>query len=155
MKRGLSSLYRHHHSRSSNSTTYPWFQVVQTSAGDEDTDGPCSALSFGTPLNEANQNILLQLITHMNMFVSREGLFRKSGNKGRMEQLVKGLEEGAFGNVILEASYNANDFASVLKQYFSELPEPLLLKRHLNAYLQAAGTLCASHFIFRNLSFFS
>lgn len=139
MKRGLSSLYRHHHSRTSNTVTYPWVQIVQT--GDEDTDGLLSSLSFGTPLNEANQNVLLQLITHMNTFVSREGLFRKSGNKGRMEQMVKGLGEGAFGDVVLETSYNAHDFASVLKQYFSELPEPLLLKRHLNAYLQAAG-LC-------------
>lgn len=140
MKRGLSSLYRHHHGRSSNGVIYPWYQVVQMGVGDDNTDGSHSSpLSFGTPLNEANQSVLLQLITHMNRFVSAEGLFRKSGNKGRMEQLVKGLEEGAFGDVILEASYNANDFASVLKQFFSELPEPLLLKRHLNAYLQAAG----------------
>lgn len=76
----------------------------------------------------------------MNTFVSREGLFRKSGNKGRMEQLVKGLEGGEFGDHVFKAGYNAHDFASVLKQYFSELPEPLLLKRHLNAYLQTAGT---------------
>lgn len=139
MKRGLSSLY--HHGRSSNSVTYPWYQVVQTGVGDDSTDGPPFSLSFGTLLNEANQSVVLQLITHMNRFISAEGLFRKSGNKGRMEQLVKGLEEGAFGNVILEGSYNANDFASVLKQYFSELPEPLLMKRHLNAYLQAAGMI--------------
>ena len=58
-----------------------------------------------------------------------------------MDLLVKALEAGQFREVILNESYHANDFASVLKQYFSELPEPLLIKRHLNAYLQAAGKL--------------
>lgn len=129
MKRGLNALYRqrHHHSRQS-------YQVSQ-----EESNTSLSALSFGSPLNESDQGTLLQLITHMNTFISREGIFRKSGNKGRMDQLVGGLERGCFGEIILNAMYNAHDFASVLKQYFSELPEPLLLKRHLNAYLQAAG----------------
>ena len=83
--------------------------------------------------------VLLQLISHMNRFVSSEGLFRKSGNKNRMEQLVKRLQGGKIGEVVLDKMYNAHDFASVLKQYFSELPEPLLLKRHHNAYIQAIG----------------
>lgn len=128
MKRGLTALYRHH------AQTYQ----VTTAPGDE-TDGSSSSLSFGSPLGDSSQLILLQLITHMNTFVSKEGLFRKSGNKGRMDLLVKGLEAGQFGTVTVSGAYNAHDFASVLKQYFSELPEPLLLKRHLNAYLQAAG----------------
>jgi len=74
----------------------------------------------------------------MKTFMTKEGLFRKSGNKGRMDQLVKALEAGCFRQALGE-NYNAHDFASVLKQYFSELPEPLLLKRHINAYLQTAG----------------
>lgn len=138
MKQGLSALYHSHHH--SHSQTY---QVARVSR--DEVDSRPSSLSFGSPLNDADQSILLQLITHMNRFVSREGLFRKSGNKGRMEQLIKGLEEGHFGDVIFNESYNAHDFASVLKQYFSELPEPLLLKRHLNAYLQAAGMCVCMH----------
>ena len=129
MKRGLSSLYRHHQSQ----------YIVNPGSCDETGGG--TTLSFGAPIMDAEQTPLLQLITHMHTFVSKEGLFRKSGNKNRMEQLIKGLEEGHFKEVIVQSKYNAHDFASVLKQYFSELPEPLLLKRHLNAYLQAIGML--------------
>ena len=127
--------------------TFPWYQVVQPNGVGEDTTDSPPSLSFGAPLDEANQSVLLQLISHMNTFVSREGLFRKSGNKGRMEQLLKGLQGGNFGSIIQEVGYNAHDFASVLKQYFSELPEPLLLKRHLNAYLQAAGMYPTGNFM--------
>lgn len=125
MKRGLTALCHH------NAQTY---QVT-----DGENEGASSSLSFGSSISESNQVVLLQLITHMNTFISKEGLFRKSGNKGRMDLLVKGLEGGQFGQVTINGAYNAHDFASVLKQYFSELPEPLLLKRHLNAYLQVAG----------------
>lgn len=130
MRKGLTSLYHHHH----HAQTYQ----VSTSL-DSETDDASSSLTFGSPLSESNQFTLLQLITHMLTFISKEGLFRKSGNKGRMDLLVKGLEGGQFGRVTANGAYNAHDFASVLKQYFSELPEPLLLKRHLNAYFQVAG----------------
>lgn len=129
MKRGLSALYHSHHAQT--------YQVTQVSG--DGTDSASFSLSFGSLLNESSQAILLELIMHIKTFVSREGLFRKSGNKGRMDLLVKGLEGGHFREVLVNEGYNAHDFASVLKQYFSELPEPLLLKRHLNAYLQAAG----------------
>ena len=100
------------------------------------------SLTFGSPLCEADHVVLLQLISHVGMFASSEGLFRKSGNKNRMEQLIKGLQEGRLGEVVLNEMYNPHDFASVLKQYLSELPEPLLLKRHLCAYLQTVGKIC-------------
>ena len=32
-----------------------------------------------------------------------------------------------------------HDLASILKLYFAELQEPLLLTRHLDAYLQITG----------------
>ena len=139
VKRGLSALYRHHHQQRPPHL-YPWYQVTPLQPEEsEDTDHAPSTLTFGSPLKESEQVTLLQLITHMNMFVSSEGLFRKSGNRGRMDQMVKALREGRLGEVLQDGSYNAHDFASVMKQYFSELPEPLLMKRHLNAYLQAAG----------------
>ena len=127
MKKGLTALYHHH------------TQTYQVNTLLDDEENGASSLSFGSPISESNQVILLQLITHMNTFISKEGLFRKPGNKGRMDLLVKELEAGHFGKVTINGAYNAHDFASVLKQYFSELPEPLLLKRHLNAYLQVAG----------------
>ncbi len=139
MKRGLSALYKHNHNQRPPHM-YPWYQVAPLRPeGAEETDHAPSTLTFRSLLKESEQFVLLQLITHMNTFVSSDGLFRKSGNRGRMDQMIQGLQEGRFGEILLDGSYNAHDFASVLKQYFSELPEPLLVKRHLNAYLQAAG----------------
>jgi len=129
MRKGLRSLYHQQHS-----------QVYQVNRSPNHKEIPMiPSLKFGSPLCEGDHVVLLQLISHMNMFTSTEGLFRKSGNKNRMEQLVRELQEGKLNEVVLNKSYNAHDFASVLKQYLSELPEPLLLKRHLYAYLQTVG----------------
>ncbi len=135
VKRGLSSLYRNHHHHHHHNARYD----IQGAREEEGVDGGGTSLSFGTAITDTDQVLLLQLMTHMSTYVSKEGLFRKSGNKARIDQLVKGLEGSQFSEVLLQDNYNANDFASVLKQFFSELPEPLLLKRHLDAYLQAAG----------------
>ncbi len=128
MRKGIKSLY-HHQSHV--------YQVSHSPQEGSDSLSPC--LKFGSPLCEVDHVVLLQLVSHINMFASSEGLFRKSGNKNRMEQLIKELQEGKLTEVVMNKSYNAHDFASVLKQYLSELPEPLLLKRHLSAYLQTVG----------------
>ncbi len=99
-------------------------------------------LTFGGPLHDNSQYALSQLIEHLHNFVSSEGLFRKPGNKHRMEALIAELECKSPLAVVNNTKYKAHDYASVLKQYFSELPEPLLVKRHLDAYLQTAGTFC-------------
>ena len=127
MKRGLSSLY-HHGTPTKHTETCPMPNADSS-----------SSLTFGTPLSESEHVLLLQLITYMHKFISSEGLFRKSGNRNRVVQLIERLESGELPEVVLSKTFNAHDFASVLKQYFSELPEPLLLKRHLNAYIQSAG----------------
>ena len=75
----------------------------------------------------------------MESFVHCEGIFRKSGSKHRVDQLVQDLGEKDFEKIVLSNEYKPHDFASVLKHYFNDLPEPLLLKRHLDAYLQTAG----------------
>ena len=75
----------------------------------------------------------------MESFAHYEGIFRKSGSKQRVDQLVQDLGEKPFEQVLLSEVYKPHDFASVLKHYFAELPEPLLLKRHLDAYMQTAG----------------
>ena len=72
-------------------------------------------------------------------FSSLEGLFRKPGNKTRVEQLVQELGEISLESIIAQQSYNPHDFASALKQYFADLQEPLMLSRHVDAYIQAAG----------------
>lgn len=85
------------------------------------------------------QVVLIQLITHVVSFSSVEGLFRKPGNKMRVEQLVQELGEVSLESIVAQQCYNPHDFASALKQYFADLPEPLMLSRHIDAYIQAAG----------------
>lgn len=96
-------------------------------------------LVFGTPISSSSQIVLLQIITHMESFINHVGIFRKSGSKQRVDQLVHDLGEIDFEQILLSEMYKPHDYASMLKQYFSELPEPLLLKRHLDAYMQTAG----------------
>jgi len=78
---------------------------------------------------------------------SHEGVFRKPGNKLRISQLVEELSKGRFYEVLQDSITHPHDLASILKQYFSELQEPLLLSRHLDAYLQIAGTCASNVFI--------
>ncbi len=96
-------------------------------------------LTFGGPLLEANQYALSQLIDHLHNYVMSEGLFRKPGNKHRMETLVTELEAKPPSEAFSSRRYNAHDYASVLKKYLSELSEPILMKRHLGAYIQTSG----------------
>ena len=70
---------------------------------------------------------------------SQEGVFRKPGNKLRISQLVEELSKGRFYEVLQDSITHPHDLGSILKQYFAELQEPLLLSRHLDAYLQIAG----------------
>lgn len=107
------------------------------------TPPPCAdipTLKFGAPLSTSgSQIVLLQLITHMESFVTHEGLFRKPGNRNRVDQMTTDLSERGLSDVISDDKYKVHDFASVLKQFFAEMPEPVTLRRHLEAYLQASG----------------
>ena len=96
-------------------------------------------LVFGTSITSSGQIILLQIMAHMESYASCEGIFRKSGSKQRIEQLGRDLREKDFRQILLSEMYKPHDYASLLKQFFSELLEPLFLKRHLYAYLQTAG----------------
>ena len=81
----------------------------------------------------------------MHTDTSQEGVFRKPGNKLRISQLVEELSKGRFHEVLQDSITHPHDLASILKQYFAELQEPLLLSRHLDAYLQIAGKkICIS-----------
>ena len=96
-------------------------------------------LVMGTPVTSQNQVPLIQTITHVHKHVLLEGLFRKPGSKLRIDQMVIELERSGFSEVVANMSYTGHDYASLLKQFLSKLPEPLLIKRHINAYIQASG----------------
>ena len=83
--------------------------------------------------------VLLQIMAHVEGLASHEGIFRKSGSKQRVDQLVQNLREKDFGDILLSGAYKPHDYTSMLKQFFFELPEPLFLRRHLGAYMQTAG----------------
>ena len=78
----------------------------------------------------------------MEEYVREEGLFRKSGSHSRVEQLVNDLSTRPFHEILTNGGYRAHDFASVLKQYLSDLPEPLMTMNHMEAYRQVTGMLC-------------
>lgn len=69
-----------------------------------------------------------------------EGLFRKTGNVARQRLLKEWLNEGV-DLCLDQSSFTPHDCATVLKNYLSELPEPLLTERHYQAHLQVVGTL--------------
>lgn len=96
-------------------------------------------LTFGSPINSDSQIVLLQFMSHMENFAYEEGVFRKPGSHSRVEQLIHDLGAQPFDSVIANKNYMAADYASVLKSYFKDLPEPLMLRRHMEAYKQASG----------------
>ena len=128
MKRGLSAISHKYHSHHQSHERI-----------NEDSDSNSLMITFGVPLSTDGQIVLLQLITHIHTYSTTVGIFRKSGNKCRIEKMIRDLGERPLSEIISSGKYNPHDFASVLKQYFAELPEPILMKRHLDAYLQASG----------------
>ena len=126
MKKGLNAI-SHIHTNQHNGATRCGNIAVQT-------------LTLGAPVTAESQVPFLQVITHIHRYVMLEGLFRKPGNKSRIELLIAELDRSGVDGVVADTNYSGHDFASVLKQFLSELPEPLLVKRYLDAYLQASGT---------------
>ena len=81
--------------------------LLRQKLGGKVLDYSTSSLLFGSLLGDSNQLILLQLIKHVNTF-AKEGLFRKSDNKGRMDLLVKRLEAGQFSTVTVSGDPTIN-----------------------------------------------
>lgn len=96
-------------------------------------------LQFGTSIDVPGQDVLVKLMAHIETFCDEEGIFRKSGSHSRIEQMISDLGSLPFESVASNPLYSPPDFSSVLKHYFKELPEPLLLRKHLEAYRQASG----------------
>ncbi|XP_061192954.1 rho GTPase-activating protein 19-like isoform X1 [Saccostrea echinata] len=107
-------------------------------------DKHASAL-FGTPLSNENVARIYPLIE----FLSRpenlktEGLFRKTGNVARQRLLKEWLNEGV-DLCLDQETFTPHDCATVLKNYLSELPEPLLTERHYQAHLQVVDMMSQS-----------
>lgn len=81
-------------------------------------------------------NSVCELIQSLNNAtdLATEGLFRKSGNITRQQQLLEDIQNNKKPNL---NSLFTHDRACVLKQLIAQLPEPLLLSRHFEAFSQA------------------
>lgn len=76
----------------------------------------------------------------MPLFVglSFEGIFRKTGNIGRQKELKEQLHLS--GSIDRHTGgYSVHDCASVLKTVLSDLSEPLLQEKLVNAHLYSLG----------------
>ncbi|XP_036372528.1 rho GTPase-activating protein 7-like [Megalops cyprinoides] len=98
---------------------------------------------FGVPLQvnvqRTGQPLPLSIQQAMrylrNQCLDQVGLFRKSGVKSRIQALRQMNEVGAEGGVSYEGQ-SAYDVADMLKQYFRDLPEPLLTSKLSDTFLQ-------------------
>ncbi|XP_047220236.1 rho GTPase-activating protein 7 isoform X3 [Girardinichthys multiradiatus] len=88
----------------------------------------------GQPLPQGIQQAMRYL---RNQCLDQVGLFRKSGVKSRI-QALRQLNEasGADGGVVNYEGQSAYDVADMLKQYFRDLPEPLLTSKLSETFLQ-------------------
>uniref|UniRef100_A0A8C5FPD8 Rho GTPase-activating protein 7 n=1 Tax=Gadus morhua TaxID=8049 RepID=A0A8C5FPD8_GADMO len=88
----------------------------------------------GQPLPQGVQQAMRYLRNHC---LDQVGLFRKSGVKSRIQALRQMNEAcGADGGGVSYEGQSAYDVADMLKQYFRDLPEPLLTSKLSETFLQ-------------------
>ncbi|KAM8842438.1 rho GTPase-activating protein 7 isoform 1-T1 [Synchiropus picturatus] len=88
----------------------------------------------GQPLPQGIQQAMRYL---RNQCLDQVGLFRKSGVKSRIQALRQMNESsGSDGGAISYEGQSAYDVADMLKQYFRDLPEPLLTSKLSETFLQ-------------------
>ncbi|XP_012881832.1 PREDICTED: rho GTPase-activating protein 7 isoform X1 [Dipodomys ordii] len=85
----------------------------------------------GQPLPQSIQQAMRYLRNHC---LDQVGLFRKSGVKSRI-QALRQMNESAVDCVNYEGQ-SAYDVADMLKQYFRDLPEPLMTNKLSETFLQ-------------------
>ncbi|KAH0616175.1 hypothetical protein JD844_027108 [Phrynosoma platyrhinos] len=85
----------------------------------------------GQPLPQSIQQAMRYLRNHC---LDQVGLFRKSGVKSRI-QALRQMNESSTGKVSYEGQ-SAYDVADMLKQYFRDLPEPLMTNKLSETFLQ-------------------
>ncbi|XP_047129273.1 rho GTPase-activating protein 19 isoform X1 [Hydra vulgaris] len=96
-------------------------------------------LVFGHPISAITVELIIELIEHLKLKRSTDGLFRISGNKKRQEELKAILNRG--GKIKLRSEncqYSAHDISGILKQFFGDLHEPLLTIQLYDCYRQLA-----------------
>ncbi|KAJ7326723.1 hypothetical protein JRQ81_016482 [Phrynocephalus forsythii] len=85
----------------------------------------------GQPLPQSIQQAMRYLRNHC---LDQVGLFRKSGVKSRI-QALRQMNENSVGKANYEGQ-SAYDVADMLKQYFRDLPEPLMTNKLSETFLQ-------------------
>eukprot|EP00111_Clytia_hemisphaerica_P019174 TCONS_00056645-protein len=106
----------------------------------------CQSKYFGVPLEDVPSKsvkddqyfripiFLADSLDYLNHHVKIEGLFRKSGSVGRQKTLRELLEKD--GTCCSCEFVQPHDIASLVKQFFRELPDPLLTRRYCPAFLK-------------------
>ncbi|XP_072286682.1 uncharacterized protein [Pyxicephalus adspersus] len=103
---------------------------------------------FGVPLqslppstNGDVPQLVIDICQFLSCHLSTEGLFRKSGSVIRIKTLKAQLESGETSL----SSAHPSDVAALLKQFFRELPLPLLTPELQDPLCQIQQTLCEEH----------
>ncbi|XP_029443052.1 rho GTPase-activating protein 7 isoform X1 [Rhinatrema bivittatum] len=92
---------------------------------------PVNVRRTGQPLPQSIQQAMRYLRSHC---LDQVGLFRKSGVKSRI-QALRQMNESCLDGVSYEGQ-SAYDVADMLKQYFRDLPEPLMTYKLSETFLQ-------------------
>lgn len=77
-----------------------------------------------------------EVISFPSLFFFQVGLFRKSGVKSRIQALRQMNEASGLDGAVSYEGQSAYDVADMLKQYFRDLPEPLLSSKLSETFLQ-------------------
>ena len=80
-------------------------------------------------------NILIEIIF---LVIDTEGIFRRSGNISRINELKKRINEGAF---IEMSNEDTHVVAGVLKTFLRDLQEPLLTYELYDEIIQFLGEI--------------
>lgn len=79
-----------------------------------------------------------------------EGIYRKSGGAAQIRAIQQAYKNGDKINLGDEDEYNdICAITSVLKQYFRDLPDPLLTHKHYDTFIEIAGTLSIVLYLFQ------
>ncbi|XP_067386751.1 rho GTPase-activating protein 7 isoform X1 [Emydura macquarii macquarii] len=92
---------------------------------------PINVQRTGQPLPQSIQQAMRYLRNHC---LDQVGLFRKSGVKSRI-QALRQMNESSTDSITYEGQ-SAYDVADMLKQYFRDLPEPLMTNKLSETFLQ-------------------
>lgn len=66
-----------------------------------------------------------------------EGLYRKSGERAKIRQLIMSFNQDARSIVIDHDTYQVHDVTGTLKHFFQSLPDPLFTHHLYSAFLSA------------------